>query len=731
MIRRISGPGPGDVRDVDAPLVIGRRGGDLALTDEEASRRHTAVRPVPEGIEVEDLGSTNGTFLNGERVEGTVTVTGSAVLRIGRTELRLEVSEPEPQVTKISGAPPAGELPVPDVTVARSVQRPPPEMAESRPVTGAGDAGGGDADAGDGDEAPVAVKKDGPNPKVLAGAGALLVIVIAAVVVVLVAGGSSAKKSSTAIEAAAAKPRCAAHPPHLINDGFPEPHMVFSHAGVLDYTMKASPTTITALGHTWPAMGYNGQIPGPTLVVCPGDKLTLHLANGLPLDTNLHLHGLHVSPVGNGDNIFVDIHPFEAHTYQYQIPLDQPPGFFWYHPHFHPVVQPEVESGLAGGFVVEGELDDEFANIPERIMVIEGGREVLGPPIKLPGLKPPPTAGPPVFIVNGVHDPTVKIAPGQIQRWRLVNATSDRELRLSIPGVTFQLLAIDGNTLHQSTAQTQLLIGPGSRQEVLVKGPAAGTYNFEAARFQKCFKHCLDPFAGVPQQGAPDPAETLVTVQSTGTAVHQTMPTGALDYPKQLGDLRQANVDVYRTLDFTRVQNISAGRGTVTFPLNQRLFDPNRVDVTMRLNAVEQWTLVNPITASHNEWHTFHIHQNPFQVISINGHPLNYVLYEDNIDLAPGDRVVIRMKPVDFTGKFVFHCHLLFHEDNGMMGVVQVLANPTQAQLHTDLVMYMQPPDQRQLHQLIADVNSGRVTFGSSAWEVYELYCHPLGVTSV
>ncbi|HUJ64680.1 MAG TPA: multicopper oxidase domain-containing protein, partial [Acidimicrobiales bacterium] len=355
------------------------------------------------------------------------------------------------------------------------------------------------------------------------------------------------------------------------------------------------------------------------------------------------------------------------------------------------------------------------------------GREVLGPPIKIPGahLTPPPLAGPPVFIVNGVHDPTVKIAPGQIQRWRIVNATSDREIRMAIPGVTFELLAVDGVTLHHMIPEQSLLLGPASRNEVLVRGPATGTYPFISEKFQKCFEDCLDPFAGVPQQGAPDPPQTLMTVVSTGAKQSTPMPNGQLDYPAELGDLRTAHVDVSRKLFFNRDQNIA--KASVTFPLNQRLFDPNRVDVTMKLNSVEQWTLINPITRSHNEWHTFHIHQNPFQVISVNGKPLNHVLWEDNIDLAPGSVTVIRMKPIDFVGKFVFHCHLLFHEDNGMMGVVQVLANPTQSQLQQDRVMLMTPPGGRQLKALEVALRTGKVKFGSaSGWSVYEFYCHPL-----
>jgi hypothetical protein len=111
--------------------------------------------------------------------------------------------------------------------------------------------------------------------------------------------------------------------------------------------------------------------------------------------------------------------------------------------------------------------------------------------------------------------------------------------------------------------------------------------------------------------------------------------------------------------------------------INHHAFNPNYVPITMKLNSVEEWKLVNTNT----EWHTFHIHQNPFQVISVGGHKLNYIDYEDNVGLPPKSTVVIRMQPIDFTGKFVFHCHVVFHEDHGMMMAVQVAKSPTRAQL--------------------------------------------------
>ena len=107
--------------------------------------------------------------------------------------------------------------------------------------------------------------------------------------------------------------------------------------------------------------------------------------------------------------------------------------------------------------------------------------------------------------------------------------------------------------------------------------------------------------------------------------------------------------------------------------LNGQMFDPNRIDVTMKLGSVEQWTLVNTNT----EWHTFHIHVNDFQVVSVAGKRVPYIDYQDNVALPPSSQVVILIRPTDFTGQFVFHCHVTFHEDHGMMATIEVAREPS------------------------------------------------------
>jgi FtsP/CotA-like multicopper oxidase with cupredoxin domain len=559
-------------------------------------------------------------------------------------------------------------------------------------------------------------------------AGGLLLGGLLAVGLILLLGGSSTKSSKTT--ASTVTPHCAARFPPIINDGFPEPEMRFSHNGVLDTSLHMAPARITVGANSYATgMEYDHQLPGPTLVICPGDRLQVQLSNGLPLPTNLHVHGLHVSPVGDGDNVFIDVKPLSEQTYRYQIPLDQSPGFFWYHPHYHPWVQPEEAGGAAGAIVVEGSLDDRLPNIPQRLIVIQGGNRghpkgASGPPGSAtagggrpssaaaggpPGGVPPPV-GVPELLINGVPNPILRIRPGQIQRWRILNAASDRVFNLTIPGVTFELLAQDGTTLRFMRPERDLMISPGSRVEVLVRGGPAGVYPLTALPFHQCHKGC-NPFAG-PPTGVITPKEPLLTMVSSGAPANDQLPTGPIGNPP---DLRQRSVAVHRTILLTS-DPVAATKPT--YRLDRKLFDPNRVDITMKLGSVEEWTLKNPANGPAFEWHTFHIHQNPFQVISVNGRPVSYVDWQDNVTLAPGDTVVIRMNPIDFTGKFVFHCHVIFHEDHGMMGTVQVLANPTAAQVQANRVMYLTPPTGRALY---ADAHTSFSTLTG-----FLLYCRHL-----
>ena len=238
------------------------------------------------------------------------------------------------------------------------------------------------------------------------------------------------------------------------------------------------------------------------------------------------------------------------------------------------------------------------------------------------------------------------------------------------------------------------MIGPGSRREILVRGGRAGTYRMTALPFAQ-FPGGDRPDLTSPN-GGPTPNQTVLTVRSSGRVRRAKRIPRTLANPV---DLRKQHVDRRREICFAEsnparpdrvdtvepcaspVEQPPAAFGLTTdFKINGETFNEDDVKISMRRGSVEQWTLVN----SNTEWHTFHIHVNPFQVISIQTsrgiERLSHVDYQDNVAMPPMSRIVIRMKPTDFVGKFVIHCHVTSHEDNGMMAPVEVVATPTPAQ---------------------------------------------------
>ena len=280
--------------------------------------------------------------------------------------------------------------------------------------------------------------------------------------------------------------------------------------------------------------------------------------------------------------------------------------------------------------------------------------------------------------VNGALDPTAKIRPGQLQRWRIFNTSADRVLVLRIAGtgrarkrsLPFTVLAEDGHTLARARSARTLMIAPSSRRDVLVRGGAPGSYALKAIPFAQF------PGGEKASNGGPTPNQTLLTLRSSGRRMQMAAPRTALSSPV---DLRGKPIARERTIQFSEMVDPS---GVSRFELNGMTFDPNRTDVTMKLGTIEQWTLVNTT----REWHTFHVHINDFQVVSQNGVPVPYVDDEDNVALPPGSKTVVLMQATDFTGRFVFHCHVTFHEDRGMMATIEVAREPSASASRSSVV---------------------------------------------
>jgi FtsP/CotA-like multicopper oxidase with cupredoxin domain len=394
-------------------------------------------------------------------------------------------------------------------------------------------------------------------------------------------------------------------------------------------------------------------VPGPTLVVRPGDHLRVRLTNRLPgQPTNLHLHGLHVSPRGHGDNVFVSVPSRHGFTYDYDIPVNHTPGAYWYHAHRQMFAARQVASGMVGNLIVEGGVDDMPAirAMKTRTMAFE---EMQITP-EGDAVSDDATASPPyITYVNGQLRPRIDIRPGEYQRWRLANMQTDAFLSVPVPaGLTAWLIETDGTPTARPTPIRVIDLSPGGRRSIIVRAGAPRDVDWSSA-------------PGGPKYDV----QELATVHIGGLPMSGQALPGALSTQP---DLRQEPIARRRTVVFAVV---NPGPDE-TYSINGKNYDDwgRRNLATMKLNTTEEWTLLNTSPYPH----PFHIHIQPFQVMSVNGVPQRGVRYLDTVKVpsqvngVPG-KVVIRQRYRDFTGRFVIHCHIIWHEDHGMMAPVQVV----------------------------------------------------------
>jgi suppressor of ftsI len=462
----------------------------------------------------------------------------------------------------------------------------------------------------------------------LVGAGAAVAGVSAVGLAGSMRAGALQEGSSPSATPADGTAQAAALPP---GDGFIEPPVLESEDGLLVVTLQAMREEATGTAR----LGYNAMTPGPTLRFRPGDTVKVTFVNALTEGSNLHVHGLHVDPTGNSDNIFLHIDGGQTFNYEYAIPADHPPGLYWYHPHPHGHSSSQVGSGLAGAIIVEGALDDmpEIAALKERLFLLQG-----------------PFSGPDRVqqnLVNGQMNPSVSIAPGETQRWRIANVSANQFYNLQLTGHSFHRIANDGNPLPEVQTSDIILLGPGERAEVLVQGGSAGIYELRSLAWAP----------DIPSQSQEQ--FTLATVIVGGEPVEPApLPTTLMP----IKDLTDAEIATRREITFKEA-NVSPA-----FNIDGKAFVEDRVDQVVKLNTVEEWVIRNESP----EWHPFHIHVNDFQVMSVNGDPVA-PHYEDTVLLPPHGEVVIRNHFRDFTGRFVYHCHILVHEDAGMMATIEVV----------------------------------------------------------
>ncbi len=426
---------------------------------------------------------------------------------------------------------------------------------------------------------------------------------------------------------------------------------------------------------------FNNSLPGPTLRIDPGDTLELAFENRMPentLDqptevnipnhfntTNMHYHGFHVSPKGNSDNVYLNIEPDQKFNYVVQIPDDHPAGSYWYHPHRHGSVSAQVASGAAGMAVITGALDDvpEIKEAVERVLVIQA---------PIPGVDGILDAEDPIwpldaerhFLVNGEYKPRIYIREGEVQRWRILHAGDAQFFPFKIDGLEIYEIGRDGNPLPKAKRRDEIYLAPGNRVDILVKGVKAGAYLlarpfFDQGKASLPPVHLANIFV-IPKDDARVPA---------GTPFGRAIPQGDLPKNRILTDITDDEITGHRKI-VLGVEDVKGFFHDTLFTINGEPFDPRRDDVVSKVGAVEEWTLINTTPFPH----PIHIHVNPFQVMSVNGVPDPDKPWMDTIGVPAAGSVTFRTRFLDFSGRYVMHCHILPHEDTGMMINVNIEA---------------------------------------------------------
>lgn len=425
-----------------------------------------------------------------------------------------------------------------------------------------------------------------------------------------------------------------------------EPPVLRSRDGVLDVTLRAAPVTTTVAGRPWHLLGYQGVPGGPTLRVRPGDSLHLRLINDLDGFTNLHTHGLHVSGEGDADNVFRHAEPGGELHYRIDLPHEHHAGTNWYHPHAHGNGAEQMFGLLAGALVVESarEADGVRGVSRERVMLlgstqVDADGQVLNPLLV--------SQRDHVRLVNHQLDPSVDVAPGETQRWRLINTSVNDVLRLRLDGLDVAQVAADGSPFRRPRPTQEVLLPAGARADLLVTGREEGEFAFETMPVDFGF-------------GVTLPRARLATVRCAGPR-SAARPVAMPAVVRPFEDLRGARVDRRRELSMT----IAGG-----FGFDGRPYVDGRIDQVVRLGDLEEWTVRNPTGLVH----PFHIHVNPFQLTHVNGAPVDAQSYRDTVLVdKDGGSITFLIRFRRFPGRAVYHCHFATHGDLGMMGVAEVV----------------------------------------------------------
>ncbi len=432
----------------------------------------------------------------------------------------------------------------------------------------------------------------------------------------------------------------------------------------LDLTVKTKVVNID--GNNIEMITYNGYYPAPTIKVKSGDILKLNFKNQIPSNigsngigynmsvTNIHTHGLHVSSTGNSDNVMLEINSGETFNYEYDL-SKQWEGFMgFYHPHKHGTVAEQMWRGLSGGALIV-EDNTVLNDFEEKIMVLSDISIFNGEPTSWSRMDYMRKLGD-LVLVNGMVNPVLEVRPGQIQRWRIVNASVYRIYRLSLENHKIYLVGTDSNLLDKPIEIDEIILSPGERVDLLIKADQpAGSYKF----YSKSINNASET--------------TLLTVDYAGSYTNDNIPdTINTSIPNEVKSLRQMDISSLRHVDMS-LSFVGGGMGSgMKGAINGKVFGEDTYVLESNVGTYEVWTIYNQTGMPH----PFHQHVDSSVILDISGGYSDYSYlyssvnaYKDTILVPPHGYVKMLVPVKDFYGDTMFHCHMLGHEDIGMMGI--------------------------------------------------------------
>ncbi len=422
----------------------------------------------------------------------------------------------------------------------------------------------------------------------------------------------------------------------------------------VEVTLTAAPTRLSLVpGAATDVYAYNGRVPGPSLEVREGDRVIVRFRNELPESTTVHWHGLHLPFTSDGSPFHL-VAPGEQRDYVFTVRPGSA-GTYWYHPHPHHRTGYQVAKGLYGAVIVRANDDPLPASLREQLLVLsdnrlraDGSLDLSDPHSLQARLDFENGREGSVLFVNGQIMPTLAIRSGEVQRWRVINASASRVFRLALPGHTLLHVGSDGGLFERPVEVEEILLASAERVELLVRGTGAPG--------SRSVLQALPYDRYIPQTRPNDWNGTrdLLTLQYT--AESRVAPAALPDVLRRIPALDPAQATAKRVMVLTQ--------GFI----NGKAMDMSRVDVSAPLGATEIWEIENLVGMDH----PFHLHGFQFQVLDRNGIPEPYRSWKDVVNVPKHQTARFIVRYDDYPGKWMFHCHILDHEDHGMMGVLEV-----------------------------------------------------------